>query len=227
MKVGFCFTLSAGFLLVEREDVFVGKGGKNRWGGESLGKRADRTPEGRWKLDIRIPETYPLAPPSVRFVTPVCHPNVNFKVDTRPPPVPPPLLPFPPPPSCSSSADALPPDRRNLPRPPENVLDGRLHRFLDTERHSPAAQLSGPEQSAECGCGGAVEGGGYGGSGKLGEVVLWGVEVAWAMSDECAGQCRDGFWERWRGELGTMKGNKHVLLVEYVFNSMLLYGTSV
>jgi len=35
---------------------------------------------GLWKLDIRIPDNYPLAPPEIRFVTPICHPNVNFKV---------------------------------------------------------------------------------------------------------------------------------------------------
>ena len=35
---------------------------------------------GLWKLDIRIPDNYPLAPPEVRFVTPICHPNVHFKV---------------------------------------------------------------------------------------------------------------------------------------------------
>lgn len=41
---------------------------------------------GLWKLDIRIPENYPLAPPEVRFVTPICHPNVHFKVTLIPPP---------------------------------------------------------------------------------------------------------------------------------------------
>lgn len=107
MKVGFCFSLSAGSLLVEREDVLVGKSGREGKkemgrGEERKGKRADMIPEGRWKLDIKIPETYPLAPPAVRFVTPVCHPNVNFKVYTRPPP----LFPSPPLPSCSSSANA-------------------------------------------------------------------------------------------------------------------------
>ncbi|KAF2153921.1 ubiquitin-conjugating enzyme [Myriangium duriaei CBS 260.36] len=35
--------------------------------------------DGCWKLDIQIPDTYPLAPPKVRFVTPICHPNVHFK----------------------------------------------------------------------------------------------------------------------------------------------------
>jgi len=65
---------------------------------------ADRIPEGLWKLDIKIPETYPLAPPAVRFVTPVCHPNVNFKVPTHPPPLS--LLSFPFP-SFSASPSSL------------------------------------------------------------------------------------------------------------------------
>ncbi|KAF9736741.1 hypothetical protein PMIN06_003527 [Paraphaeosphaeria minitans] len=34
---------------------------------------------GRWALDIHIPNTYPLAPPIIRFITPICHPNVDFK----------------------------------------------------------------------------------------------------------------------------------------------------
>ncbi|EOD45533.1 putative ubiquitin-conjugating enzyme protein [Neofusicoccum parvum] len=34
---------------------------------------------GRWLLDIRIPPTYPLAAPDVKFITPICHPNVHFK----------------------------------------------------------------------------------------------------------------------------------------------------
>lgn len=34
---------------------------------------------GQWKLSISIPETYPMAPPDVRFITPVCHPNVHLK----------------------------------------------------------------------------------------------------------------------------------------------------
>ncbi|KAI8867269.1 ubiquitin-conjugating enzyme [Ramicandelaber brevisporus] len=33
---------------------------------------------GKFKLLISIPPTYPLKPPTMRFVTPVCHPNVNF-----------------------------------------------------------------------------------------------------------------------------------------------------
>lgn len=35
---------------------------------------------GCWKLDIVIPEQYPMVPPTVKFITPICHPNVNFKV---------------------------------------------------------------------------------------------------------------------------------------------------
>lgn len=35
---------------------------------------------GRWKLDISIPDTYPLHPPKIKFRTPICHPNIHFKV---------------------------------------------------------------------------------------------------------------------------------------------------
>ncbi|KUI66027.1 Ubiquitin-conjugating enzyme E2 pex4 [Cytospora mali] len=35
--------------------------------------------EGRWLLSIQIPTNYPLAPPAVRFVTPVVHPNIALK----------------------------------------------------------------------------------------------------------------------------------------------------
>jgi peroxin-4 len=34
---------------------------------------------GRWRLDIAVPPSYPNAPPTIRFQTPICHPNVNFK----------------------------------------------------------------------------------------------------------------------------------------------------
>lgn len=34
---------------------------------------------GLWKLLIRVPDSYPLAPPNIRFDTPICHPNINFK----------------------------------------------------------------------------------------------------------------------------------------------------
>jgi peroxin-4 len=35
---------------------------------------------GLWKLKISVPEAYPNQPPKVEFVTPICHPNVHFKV---------------------------------------------------------------------------------------------------------------------------------------------------
>ncbi|KAE9988030.1 hypothetical protein EG327_003554 [Venturia inaequalis] len=34
---------------------------------------------GRWLLSITIPPTYPLAPPTITFDTPICHPNIHFK----------------------------------------------------------------------------------------------------------------------------------------------------
>lgn len=35
---------------------------------------------GQWKIDVKIPNTYPLAPPTVTFITPICHPNIHLKV---------------------------------------------------------------------------------------------------------------------------------------------------
>ncbi|KAL9053681.1 MAG: hypothetical protein Q9162_004632 [Coniocarpon cinnabarinum] len=34
---------------------------------------------GLWNLTILIPTTYPLAAPTIRFQTLICHPNVHFK----------------------------------------------------------------------------------------------------------------------------------------------------
>ncbi|CAN8098903.1 unnamed protein product [Discula destructiva] len=34
--------------------------------------------EGRWLLSIRLPATYPHAPPAIRFVTPIVHPNISL-----------------------------------------------------------------------------------------------------------------------------------------------------
>jgi peroxin-4 len=34
---------------------------------------------GRWLLSIVIPPTYPIAPPTVTFVTRICHPNVKWE----------------------------------------------------------------------------------------------------------------------------------------------------
>ncbi|KAJ2786256.1 E2 ubiquitin-protein ligase peroxin 4 [Coemansia interrupta] len=32
-----------------------------------------------FEIDIDIPEQYPITPPTLTFVTPVCHPNVHFE----------------------------------------------------------------------------------------------------------------------------------------------------
>lgn len=37
---------------------------------------------GLWNLEIKIPHNYPMQPPAIKFVTPICHPNVHFKVAT-------------------------------------------------------------------------------------------------------------------------------------------------
>lgn len=42
--------------------------------------KSDLPLAGIWKLDIVVPPAYPLAPPAVKFMTPICHPNVHFKV---------------------------------------------------------------------------------------------------------------------------------------------------
>lgn len=34
--------------------------------------------EGRWLLTIVIPPTYPHAPPTIRFLTPIVHPNIHL-----------------------------------------------------------------------------------------------------------------------------------------------------
>ena len=35
---------------------------------------------GVWLLDIRIPESYPMKSPEVKFVTRCCHPNIHLQV---------------------------------------------------------------------------------------------------------------------------------------------------
>ncbi len=37
---------------------------------------------GLWKLSIILPPSYPLHPPTIKFLTPICHPNVHFQVRT-------------------------------------------------------------------------------------------------------------------------------------------------
>lgn len=42
-------------------------------------KKLMSLPGGTFTLSLAIPSTYPSAPPTVTFITPCCHPNVNFK----------------------------------------------------------------------------------------------------------------------------------------------------
>ncbi|KAI9833505.1 MAG: hypothetical protein M1819_003664 [Sarea resinae] len=49
------------------------------WEAVLKGPSASPYEGGLWKLAIRIPENYPLAPPDIKFVTPICHPNVHFQ----------------------------------------------------------------------------------------------------------------------------------------------------
>ncbi|KAF2746096.1 UBC-like protein [Sporormia fimetaria CBS 119925] len=49
------------------------------WRAVMLGVPGTAYEGGRWLLDIHIPTTYPLSAPSIKFLTPICHPNVDFK----------------------------------------------------------------------------------------------------------------------------------------------------
>lgn len=35
---------------------------------------------GQFELSIQVPSNYPIHPPSIKFVTTICHPNIHFKV---------------------------------------------------------------------------------------------------------------------------------------------------
>lgn len=54
-------------------------------------KGAEGTPYegGQWKIDVKIPINYPHAPPTMKFLTPICHPNIHLKVRPHLPPPPP------------------------------------------------------------------------------------------------------------------------------------------
>jgi len=43
------------------------------------GPRETPFEDGVFQLAIRVPETYPLEPPQVKFITKVFHPNIHFK----------------------------------------------------------------------------------------------------------------------------------------------------
>jgi len=55
------------------EDLF-------KWEAVLKGPRDPASPYfgGLWLLSISVPPNYPLAPPTIHFVTPICHPNVHF-----------------------------------------------------------------------------------------------------------------------------------------------------
>ncbi|KAK6007738.1 hypothetical protein QM012_004552 [Aureobasidium pullulans] len=50
-----------------------------RWTAVLKGVSGTAYQNGLWKLNIVIPDTYPNKPPTITFVTPICHPNVHFK----------------------------------------------------------------------------------------------------------------------------------------------------
>ncbi|KAK9469913.1 ubiquitin-conjugating enzyme/RWD-like protein [Lipomyces arxii] len=56
---------------VEEYDMF-------RWTGTIRGAPDTPYEGGVWKIDIKVPPTYPLQPPEIRFVTKICHPNIHF-----------------------------------------------------------------------------------------------------------------------------------------------------
>ncbi|EPS45164.1 hypothetical protein H072_854 [Dactylellina haptotyla CBS 200.50] len=57
---------------VDDEDIF-------HWRGGLRGTPDSPYEGGVWDLDIVIPDNYPLAPPTVTFMTKMCHPNVHIK----------------------------------------------------------------------------------------------------------------------------------------------------
>ncbi|KAJ1834744.1 E2 ubiquitin-protein ligase peroxin 4 [Coemansia sp. RSA 2711] len=50
-----------------------------QWTAELHGPRDTPYAGGLFRLRIDIPEQYPIKPPILAFVTPVCHPNVHFE----------------------------------------------------------------------------------------------------------------------------------------------------
>jgi hypothetical protein len=66
-------------------------------------------------------------------------------------------------------------DGRDLPRPSQGSVDGRLHHDQDAVVDSSAADGSGAGEPVECRCRGAVACRGSGGRGGVGEVLYGGV----------------------------------------------------
>lgn len=51
----------------------------SHWKATFAGQEDSPYSEGVFELDIVTRDDYPLHPPSIRFVTRICHPNINFK----------------------------------------------------------------------------------------------------------------------------------------------------
>ncbi|KAL1921649.1 uncharacterized protein VTP21DRAFT_10291 [Calcarisporiella thermophila] len=49
------------------------------WKAVLRGQRDSLYEGGIFELRIEVPRTYPIHPPSVRFITKICHPNIHFK----------------------------------------------------------------------------------------------------------------------------------------------------
>lgn len=62
--------------LVDESDIAV-------WKARLKGPGGTPYEDGVFELHIRCSPNYPLAPPKVRFVTPIFHPNVLFKTGAR------------------------------------------------------------------------------------------------------------------------------------------------
>ncbi|KAI8822439.1 ubiquitin-conjugating enzyme/RWD-like protein [Fimicolochytrium jonesii] len=50
-----------------------------RWKAVILGQEGTPYEGGKFDLEITVPRTYPMQPPTIRFLGKVCHPNVHFK----------------------------------------------------------------------------------------------------------------------------------------------------
>ncbi|KAK9463698.1 ubiquitin-conjugating enzyme/RWD-like protein [Lipomyces oligophaga] len=57
---------------VDQDDLFY-------WAGEIRGSSGTPYEGGTWKIELRIPVSYPIHPPEIKFLTPICHPNIHFK----------------------------------------------------------------------------------------------------------------------------------------------------
>jgi Ubiquitin-conjugating enzyme len=52
------------------------------WTAVLRGPRGTPYEGGKWRIDIQVPNDYPIKPPTMRFLTSICHPNVHLKVRT-------------------------------------------------------------------------------------------------------------------------------------------------